>query len=119
MSLQDPNDGTKSVATIDVDAYDAILVAGGQAPMFAFDSASTLHTKFVEFSRQTDFYSLLAVTMRSPEIPESATCTATRTDRAIAANLARIKPAFTVLWSQHESQGAYRSDGARSLPGHG
>jgi hypothetical protein len=24
MSLQDPNDGTKSVATIDVDAYDAI-----------------------------------------------------------------------------------------------
>lgn len=71
-SLQDPNDGTKSVATIDVDAYDAILVVGGQAPMFAFDSASTLHTKFVEFSRQTDFYSLLAVTMRSPEIPQSA-----------------------------------------------
>jgi putative intracellular protease/amidase len=49
-SLQDPNDGTKSLATIDVDAYDAILVVGGQAPMFAFDSASTLHTKFVEFS---------------------------------------------------------------------
>jgi putative intracellular protease/amidase len=40
---------TRSVATIDVDAYDAILVAGGQAPMFTFDTAATLHTKFVEF----------------------------------------------------------------------
>jgi putative intracellular protease/amidase len=40
---------TRSVATIDVDAYDAILVAGGQAPMFTFDTAETLQKKFVEF----------------------------------------------------------------------
>jgi putative intracellular protease/amidase len=40
---------TRPAARIDVDAYDAILVAGGQAPMFTFDTAETLQTKFVEF----------------------------------------------------------------------
>jgi len=40
---------TRPAASIDVDAYDAILVAGGQAPMFTFDNAATLHRKFVEF----------------------------------------------------------------------
>ena len=40
---------TRPAALIDVDAYDAILVAGGQAPMFTFDTAETLQTKFVEF----------------------------------------------------------------------
>ena len=29
--------------------YDGILVAGGQGPMFTFDTATTLHQKFVEF----------------------------------------------------------------------
>ena len=40
---------TKPVADIDVDAFDAILVAGGQAPMFTFDTATSLQRKFVEF----------------------------------------------------------------------
>ena len=40
---------TRPAADIDVDAFDAILVAGGQAPMFTFDTAATLHEKFVEF----------------------------------------------------------------------
>jgi putative intracellular protease/amidase len=40
---------TRPAARIDVDAYDAILVAGGQAPMFTFDTAETLRNKFVEF----------------------------------------------------------------------
>jgi putative intracellular protease/amidase len=40
---------TRPVADIDVDAFDAILVAGGQAPMFTFDTATSLHQKFVEF----------------------------------------------------------------------
>jgi putative intracellular protease/amidase len=40
---------TKPAADIDIDAYDGILVAGGQAPMFTFDAAATLHRKFVAF----------------------------------------------------------------------
>jgi putative intracellular protease/amidase len=40
---------TKKVADIDVSRFDAIVVAGGQAPMFTFDSATDLHSKFAEF----------------------------------------------------------------------
>ena len=40
---------TRPVDEIDVDAYDAIVVAGGQAPMFTFDRATNLQQKFVEF----------------------------------------------------------------------
>ena len=40
---------TKKVSEIDVREFDAILVAGGQAPMFTFDSAHELAKKFVEF----------------------------------------------------------------------
>jgi len=40
---------TKPVAQIDVSAFHAILVAGGQGPMFTFYQATTLHAKFVEF----------------------------------------------------------------------
>ena len=42
-------DNTKPVEAIDVGAFDAIMVAGGQAPMFTFDKAAGLHRKFVEF----------------------------------------------------------------------
>lgn len=42
-------DDTKKVAEIDVARFDAILVAGGQAPMFTFPQATDLHKKFVEF----------------------------------------------------------------------
>ena len=34
---------------MDVAAFDALVVAGGQAPMFTFDKATALHRKFVEF----------------------------------------------------------------------
>jgi putative intracellular protease/amidase len=40
---------TKSVSEIDLDKFDAIVVAGGQAPMFTYDKAITLQKKFVEF----------------------------------------------------------------------
>jgi putative intracellular protease/amidase len=40
---------TRSVDDIDVAEFDAIMVAGGQAPMFSFDKADGLQRKFVEF----------------------------------------------------------------------
>ena len=42
-------ENTRPAADIDVDKFDAILVAGGQSPMFTFDAAATLQRKFVEF----------------------------------------------------------------------
>jgi len=42
-------ESTKPVAAIDVDAFDAIVVAGGQSPMFTFEAAHDLHQKFVAF----------------------------------------------------------------------
>jgi len=40
---------TKPAAAIDAAAFDAIVVAGGQAPMFTFEQAAGLHRKFAEF----------------------------------------------------------------------
>jgi putative intracellular protease/amidase len=40
---------TRPVDDIDVGRFDAILVAGGQGPMFTFEHAHNLHRKFVEF----------------------------------------------------------------------
>jgi putative intracellular protease/amidase len=40
---------TRPVDAIDVARFDAIVVAGGQAPMFSFETARDLHAKFVEF----------------------------------------------------------------------
>lgn len=40
---------TRPISELDVDAFDAIVVAGGQAPMFIFDKAVDLQKKFVEF----------------------------------------------------------------------
>ena len=40
---------TKPVARLDVERFDAIVVAGGQAPMFTFERAETLQRKFAEF----------------------------------------------------------------------
>jgi putative intracellular protease/amidase len=40
---------TRSVAEVQVAEFDALVVAGGQAPMFTFDHATALHHKFVEF----------------------------------------------------------------------
>jgi putative intracellular protease/amidase len=42
-------ENTRKVGAIDVAAYDAIVVAGGQSPMFTFEKATDLHRKFVEF----------------------------------------------------------------------
>jgi putative intracellular protease/amidase len=42
-------DSTKKASEIDVDAFDAIVVAGGQAPMFTFEGATDLHAKFAAF----------------------------------------------------------------------
>lgn len=40
---------TRLVDQLDVADFDAIVVAGGQAPMFTFGRATTLHEKFVAF----------------------------------------------------------------------
>lgn len=40
---------TRPVSELEVARYDAIVVAGGQAPMFTFDRATKLQDKFVEF----------------------------------------------------------------------
>jgi putative intracellular protease/amidase len=42
-------ENTKKVSEIDSKKFDAILVAGGQGPMFTFERAVTLQKKFVEF----------------------------------------------------------------------
>lgn len=40
---------TRPVSALRVEAYDAIVVAGGQAPMFNFEHATELHQTFVAF----------------------------------------------------------------------
>lgn len=40
---------TKPVSALDVATFDAIVVAGGQGPMFTFENATDLHDKFVAF----------------------------------------------------------------------
>jgi putative intracellular protease/amidase len=42
-------ENTGKVADLDVARFDAIVVAGGQAPMFTFEKATALHARFVEF----------------------------------------------------------------------
>jgi putative intracellular protease/amidase len=42
-------ENTRPATDIDVENFDAILVAGGQAPMFTFETATNLHRAFVEF----------------------------------------------------------------------
>ncbi len=49
-SLANLVENTKPVSSLDVSAFDAIVVAGGQAPMFNFEKATTLHQKFVAFN---------------------------------------------------------------------
>jgi putative intracellular protease/amidase len=43
---------TRPAGEIDVARFDAILVAGGQAPMVTMEAATGLHRKFVEFHEQ-------------------------------------------------------------------
>lgn len=40
---------TRPVAAIEADRFDAIVIAGGQAPMFTFDRTTDLHDTFVAF----------------------------------------------------------------------
>jgi putative intracellular protease/amidase len=42
-------ESTRPVSDIDVDAFDAMVVAGGQGPMFTFENATSLHDKFARF----------------------------------------------------------------------
>lgn len=42
-------DNTKKVSDINVAGFDAIVVAGGQSPMFSFDKATDLHQTFAAF----------------------------------------------------------------------
>jgi putative intracellular protease/amidase len=40
---------TKSIASVNLDSYDAIMVAGGQSPMFTFEDKIDLHNAFAHF----------------------------------------------------------------------
>jgi len=40
---------TSPIAELEVDGFDAIVVAGGQSPMFTFEAATNLQQKFVAF----------------------------------------------------------------------
>jgi putative intracellular protease/amidase len=42
-------ESTRPVKDIAIGDFDALVVAGGQAPMFTFEKATDLHAKFVEF----------------------------------------------------------------------
>lgn len=42
-------ENTRKVEEIQLNDFDALVVAGGQAPMFNFESATALHAKFAEF----------------------------------------------------------------------
>jgi putative intracellular protease/amidase len=42
-------EGARPVAALEVASFDAIVVAGGQAPMFTFETALDLQAKFVAF----------------------------------------------------------------------
>jgi putative intracellular protease/amidase len=42
-------ENTNPVDDLDIDRFDALVVAGGQGPMFTFETAKNLHSKFVEF----------------------------------------------------------------------
>lgn len=42
-------DDTRPVASLDEQAFDAMVVAGGQSPMFTFEGATALHERFVSF----------------------------------------------------------------------
>jgi putative intracellular protease/amidase len=42
-------EATSPVDQIDLDRFDAIVVVGGQGPMFTFEAAVGLHAKFTEF----------------------------------------------------------------------
>jgi len=50
---------TKKASDIDIAKFDAILVAGGQSPMFTFDKAIGLQKKFVEFYEEGKIASVL------------------------------------------------------------
>ena len=42
-------ENTQSIDDLDIDRFDALVVAGGQGPMFTFETAQNLHRRFVEF----------------------------------------------------------------------
>src|SRR5262245_10143877 len=42
-------ENTQPVSAIDVDKFEAIVVAGGQGPMFTFEAATDLHRTFEQF----------------------------------------------------------------------
>lgn len=42
-------ENTRPLAALEVDHFDAIVVAGGQAPMFTYEKATGLQRKFVQF----------------------------------------------------------------------
>ncbi len=48
-SLRALTENTKPVSALRVADFDALVVAGGQAPMFTFGNATDLQNKFVEF----------------------------------------------------------------------
>jgi putative intracellular protease/amidase len=42
-------ENTKKISDLDVDRFDAMVVTGGQGPMYTFETATDLHRTFVQF----------------------------------------------------------------------
>ena len=42
-------ENTQSIDDLDIERFDALVVAGGQGPMFTFETATNLQRRFVEF----------------------------------------------------------------------
>src|SRR5262245_60371852 len=42
-------ENTGKISQLDLDRFDAIVVAGGQGPMYTFEAATDLHRAFVRF----------------------------------------------------------------------
>jgi putative intracellular protease/amidase len=66
---------TRKAAEIDVARFDAIVVAGGQAPMFTFEAATDLHAKFVAFHQAGKVAAALchgAAILRYAKLPDGS-----------------------------------------------
>ena len=57
--------------SLNVEDYDAMVVAGGQGPMFTFESAENLHRKFSEFYESDKVTAALCPRHRDPALRQA------------------------------------------------
>jgi hypothetical protein len=74
---------TKPVKDLKVADYDAIVVAGGQAPMFSFKDASDLHAKSLNSMKPEKLAPRCAMEPRSCDTQSSRTANLSRRERPL------------------------------------